>query len=86
MRTIHKLALRGTATTHVISVTHKLLSVGHDRNGCACVWVECYDDPDVAKTEIRFAAIGTGGEVPRNARYVGTVFELPLVWHIYQLQ
>ena len=47
------------------------------------VWTESPggDDPLITRT---FRVIGTGFDVP-DGTYLGTVFDGPLVWHIYEV-
>lgn len=53
--------------------------------GFLYAWFEVDDAFPVEKR--RFATIGTGQEIPADARYLGTAQESghPLVWHIYEL-
>lgn len=75
--------------THPVAVPEgaSLLSVGCAQ-GVANVWCAC--DPDAPKITRTFLGVGTGGDVPPAATFVGTVVVpegLPfgdLVIHIYE--
>lgn len=48
-----------------------------------CLWAEVSDSNTViART---FRVIGTGFDVPEPGTYIGTVFDGPYVWHLYEV-
>jgi len=58
-------------------------AVGVQRPSEICLWAEVPDDtPVITRT---FRVIGTGWDVPDPGIYLGTVFDAPLVWHVYEV-
>jgi len=49
------------------------------------IWVEV-DTDSPATTRRLFDIFGTGQEIPAGAKYVGTFFAAPYVWHIHEVQ
>ena len=71
-------------TTVAMRAGAVIRAVGVQLPGEICLWSEV---PDAVPVETRtFRVIGTGFEVPEDAGivYVGTAFDNPFVWHIYE--
>lgn len=47
------------------------------------LWAEV--DPNMPKVNRRFGVVGTGWPLEEDAEYLGTYFDGPFVWHIYEL-
>lgn len=78
MRTVYKYPL----TNPVIEMPAggKVVTVDI-QNGQPCLWAEV--DPTAKKMEKRrFHVYGTGNVV--EGKYVGTYFEGPFIWHVYE--
>ena len=80
MRTIHKYPL-GDGGVQGDMLTGKVVHVGHDPAGQACIWV---DGPDDEARWRRFQLRGTGHQVGDNWTHVGTFVEGPFTWHVYE--
>jgi hypothetical protein len=86
METVYKYFLEGRITKLELPVGSELLTA-HEQEGKICVWVEQNREAGMAgSVEIELHAIPTGGDVPTNSLYVGTVFIGDLVWHIYLVE
>ena len=81
-----------TNTTEV-RVPHgsKILHVGRDPQDSICIWIE-QDDIDIHTEPLDgvkwdFIVLGTGHILPEEAmKYIGTVLQLPFVWHVYKME
>lgn len=49
------------------------------------VWAETPVDGDPFTVTRRFRVIGTGFDVPDSGTYIGTAFDGPYVWHLYEV-
>jgi len=49
-----------------------------------CVWAETPSGDPFTVTRT-FRVIGTGFDVPDPGAYIGTVFDGPFVWHVYEV-
>ena len=60
----------------------KVLSVGlqHDR---LTFWAEVFTGTEIEYEIRKFFVVGTGHPLPVNYGFVGTVFQGPFVWHIF---
>lgn len=66
-----------------LRVGAKVLSVGTQRPGWITLWVEV--DPEAVEQNRTFFVVGTGHHIPERAgRFLGTVFDGPFVWHVYE--
>lgn len=95
VNTIHKYPI--AITDHqAIETTYgyKVLSVGHDPKGILCLWAML--DPEIPpilcglnettnKRIMDVYVVGTGNPFPHHAglQFVGTVVEIPFVWHVF---
>ena len=59
----------------------RLLHVGSQQD-VPTLWVAV--NPEQPLESRRFWIVGTGGEIPRDATYVGTSVGSVFVWHIYE--
>jgi hypothetical protein len=85
MKTIYKYKLNHISRQEIeIPTTARILSAGV-QNGDLCVWAAINDEPE---TSPRFIYIfGTGHLMPEDGmdlRYIDTVQESTLVWHIFE--
>ena len=81
MRLIHKFEVP-TNGKIAASDDAVILKVDYQRN-VLTAWIET----DTAENQIYHTlfVIPTGGEVPAGAKYINTVYQGPLVWHIFKL-
>jgi hypothetical protein len=78
----YRISANQDQTTISIRAGADIRAVGVQLPREVCLWAEVPDDTPVqART---FTIIGTGDDVPAGA-YVGTVFDGPFVWHIYEV-
>jgi hypothetical protein len=57
--------------------------VGSQQPGEVCLWVEApAGDRPVTRT---FQVAPTGGDVPAGGVFVGTAFDGPFVWHVFEV-
>jgi hypothetical protein len=54
------------------------------QGACPCIWMEVQTDAPVV--ERRFRIFGTGHDIPDGFGYVGTAFDEPWVWHVFEWQ
>jgi hypothetical protein len=59
----------------------RILKVGM-QNGVPCLWASV--DPDAEREQREFSILGTGGIVHDRWEYIGTIFDRPYVWHVYE--
>lgn len=73
-----KLAIQMPKNTNIICTQYF--------QGDICLWAEVDVPNDTEELETRYFAIyGTGWEMDLdNSKYIGTVFENNLVWHVYE--
>ena len=50
-----------------------------------CAWAETPMQADSLTVKRTFCVVPTGGDIPDPGTYLGTVFEGPFVWHIYEV-
>lgn len=67
-------AMRSPSTIRAISV---------QRPREICLWAEGRAESPV--TMRTFEVVPTGGDIPDPGSYVGTVFDGPFVWHVYEV-
>lgn len=48
-----------------------------------CLWAET--DESAVPQMRQFRVVGTGHFVPADSRYLGTGFDGPFVWHVYEV-
>lgn len=60
------------------------LSAGFDRNGALCMWAEVSSESGAERT-FYYQVVGTGEELRGDSQFVATVFDLPHVWHVYEV-
>lgn len=84
MKTIWKYELPITDAPEVrMPSGARILSCGLGRqNETILVWAEV--NPDNPPTPCGFRIVGTGHPMPGVGEYVGTVQDVPFVWHIYE--
>lgn len=88
MRTVWKYPLNPGVTRVQLTSSYLVRSVGVDpATGEPAVWVEL--EPARTPTTTTFVTYGTGHEhlVPEadhTAVFVGTVWQVPFVWHVYE--
>ena len=84
MKKIYKYQLRGVPDSNYkleMPLGAKIVHIGIQLN-ILCLWVEV--DPDEKSTFRYFRIYGTGHKISANALYLGTVFDEPYVWHVYE--
>lgn len=59
----------------------EVLSTGL-QNGIITIWAKV--DPNNPSVAYAFHIVGTGGEVPDNTEFIGTVQQDRFVWHVFQ--
>lgn len=64
----------GRATVKAVSIQSREIMV----------WVETVDEKDENITRT-FRTLPTGGDIPKVGIYLGTVFDGPYAWHIYEI-
>jgi hypothetical protein len=86
MRTIFKAQLTDNLNTCDIQKGARILTVQMQR-GIPTLWYEC--DPKADTEKRLFALMPTGGIWgsldPNAMKYIGTVQEANLVWHVYEV-
>lgn len=56
------------------------------QRGVIYLWAEVpYDVGGERLTSRTFQVVPTGGDIPDPGTYVGTVFDGPYVWHVYEV-
>jgi hypothetical protein len=60
----------------------EVIHVGLDSRDYKSIWV--LQDESRDKIEYTFVIRGTGHEVEDNLWHVGTIMELPFIWHVFQ--
>lgn len=95
MRTIHKYVIPFAPDTgehgrfvietrEVATFLHVALQPRPMGRFAAVIWAEVDTD---SKPEVEeLVVLGTGGEVPKGARHLGTWLDGPFVWHLYALE
>ena len=87
MRTIHKHRPTNPWESRFriqVQVGARILYVNH-QDHVPTLWMEVETKNEYEERE--FAVIGTGHLIPEDAReYVGTYFDHPYVWHMYELE
>ena len=70
--------------TRYISMPHgaRVVHFGQ-QGGELMVWAIVDADTVVEQTR-RFQVVGTGHEFPEGANYLGTTFQGPFVWHLFE--
>lgn len=84
--TIFKYPLRTIDFQNVAMPTGARILCCQNQHGDITLWAEVDAD---AKHEMRtFAVVGTGNPMPTNVglRYIGSVQQLPFMWHVYEVQ
>lgn len=84
MRTIHKYPIAPLVNMSQFVEMHsdsKILRVGKDKTGNWCVWVNVETENPVKKYEI--GVYGTGMKVPPYMKYIGTIDDDGLMWHVF---
>ena len=83
MRTVYKYPLTlGKVVEHDVLANGKVVHVGLDPNGEACVWWEGSTEATIREW---FYIHGTGHEVGPFAKHVGAFVDAPFVWHVYSV-
>ncbi len=87
MRTIFKYTI--TANEPIkkfdLPLGAKVVEVGSQEPGTLQFWVDSGID-NFLENEIRtFRIYGTGHPIDENDTYVGTAFDPPFVWHLFEL-
>ena len=59
----------------------EVLSIGL-QNGIITIWVKV--EPQNPSIAYAFYIAGTGGEVPNNTEFIGTVMQDRFVWYVFQ--
>lgn len=62
--------------------SHKILTA-QEQNGILCIWAEVDTDTPIIKKPMYIIGTGTGF-ISEATRYVATVQQDRLVWHIYE--
>ena len=52
------------------------------QNGIITIWAKV--NPNNPSIAYAFYIVGTGGEVPNNTEFIGTVMQDRFVWHVFQ--
>ena len=73
--------MQGDSLTIEVPIDADEWHVGMDPMGNPSVWVVL--DPEADKVEHELTVFGTGQEIPYGANYVGTFFQGPFVWHVF---
>lgn len=55
------------------------------QNDVPCLWAAVDPDADT-ETGRLFQIFGTGHDIPPSTTYVGTAFDEPFVWHLFEVQ
>lgn len=82
-RTVWKYQVRHGMNSIPMSVGHQILHFGMQGDSMF-VWVLV--SPNEQRVNRVIEVVGTGSSVTDDARYVGTVFSGPFVWHAFDLQ
>lgn len=81
----YKLELRSEQIVRLPYKRGEILSV-QMQDGNITFWLAVDDRPSTHE-EVQFRIVGTGGDYPdANHKYIGTVQDKGLVWHIFQKQ
>lgn len=79
-KTIFKYPLSVHGTELLIHKGARIMVVGNDPSGNACLWAEVQTDNPTVNRFI--ACAGTGHSVPEG-EYIGTICAIPYMWHFY---
>ncbi len=84
MKVIFKYEILGRGTPVVMPADAKIVHVGQ-QDDRLMIWAEhiCPDENTTALSRI-FDVFGTGQSIPDTAEYLGTFFDSPFVWHLYE--
>ena len=76
-------ASREHQTTLTMRAGATIRAVGVQQPGEICLWAEVpFDSPLEPRT---FRVVPTGGDLPDVGNYIGTAFDGPFVWHVYEV-
>lgn len=83
MRTIHKFDVAiGGEVTHWLPADAKVVHAAMQK-GIPCIWVEL-EAYNRRRAYRKFRVFGTGEAIPTGVSHVGTFFDGPFVWHVYE--
>lgn len=88
MRTIWKYVLELTEVrqTYEIPAGSVVRHVGQDtQSRNPTIWVEVPDTTAITMSR-GFLIRGTGHDVPRDCDYVGSMYDAPFIWHIFEIK
>lgn len=80
MNTIHKYHIQYQDTVN-LPETAKVIHFDF-QDDTPTIWVE--QDLNAPTVPMDFRILGTGYEVPPNAKHIKSVIHTPFVWHLYQ--
>lgn len=81
-----KYCFAGRAAVIEMRVGAMIRAVGVQHPGETCLWAEVPYDVGGEKLESRhLIVVPTGGDLPDPGTYLGTVFDGPFVWHVYEV-
>ena len=84
-RKVYKYPLEGADQCHLSATVPegaKIIHVGM-QGGVFVIW--CVVNPNtIVEDCLYFTVVGTGFDVPPDGVHVGTMFEGPFVWHLFQ--
>lgn len=84
MRSVHKYPFDNPTMEIELPRGSKVVHVGY-QHGKTTLWVEVNLTDHVEKEKRRFQIHGTGHPIMDPlGKYVGTTFEGPFVWHVYE--
>ncbi len=86
MRTkIYKYELEDATRNGIRGVVNRVIHVGLDPNGAACLWAEVA--PDIVPyggSPLKVVIVGTGMDVPEgHLSHCGSFVDGVFVWHVY---
>lgn len=82
-KTICKYEIHNGKETHIAMPSAAKVVHADVQEGHVFIWAEV--DTEANSVLRKFSYFGTGHDIPKNAVYIGTVFQGEYVWHIYEI-
>jgi hypothetical protein len=88
VNTVYKYPLdfsKANTTTIQIHDFADILKCAIQGEGVFNIYLWANVQTELSLIERHFAIVGTGWELPKNTKYIDTIFDGDFVWHIYEL-
>lgn len=81
----YSISIVNQTTALRLAVGTVVRAVGVQEPGNVVLWAEVPVGVHRPVETRTFTIIGTGHDVPETGTYIGTVFDGPFVWHVYEV-